>query len=404
MRTGVIVALRITFLVLAAAAIYYSCRINMTALAAIGGANAAFLSSIAVMSAAVKAAVPLYREYFGRVPYSIGAVFVLALVFDAGCALGFSAMTRGAETARQADADARRAHASETAARLRAAIADAAGSHNSRYAAEIERAANRLATLEAAAQRQKFAMRTAAAIAVDIEGAKARAGDCRVRGHTDACQYVVRLQSELADAEGRDAAQSKLDKLREQLAAGPAGTAELQQQLKDAEAALAAPSGIDRDWFAVAVAGVTGMPEAWASRGFAALLTLFIELLAVCGLAVALRPVPATAEPTQLAQPRAHVADAKPTPLEAAATPAVVVPITPKKVAARQGAAVDAVRKWIDAATAAADGWIYTRQRELAAATGVSGAAANTALQSLQAAGAVELRAGRRGTAIRRIA
>jgi len=376
----------------------------MTALAAIGGANAAFLSSVAIMSAAVKAAVPLYREYFGRVPWSMAGVFALAIVFDGGCALGFAAMTRETGATVRDAAEARQRDAGAAVARLQSEITAATDRHRAAISADVARATARLETLEAAAQRQKFALRTVPAIRVDIEGAEARATNCAVRGHTDACQYVIRLRSELADAEGRDAAAAALDKLRAQLAAPVPGIDELQTQLKQAQTVAAEALPGHRDWFAVAIASLAGVHEAWASRGFAALLTVFLELLAIFGLAAALRPLPATAEPSQSIGAATGTASTTTPPVSATAQAAApIAPITPKKVAARQGASMQALREWVASATTSGDGWIYCRQRELADAIGCSGAAANAALRALVAAGAIELRAGRRGTAIRRL-
>lgn len=385
MRAFVVPSLRLVFGVLAVAAIVYSCRINMQALASIGGPRAEFLAYVAVMTAAVKAAVPLCREYFGRVQWPLAALFALALVFDGICAIGFAAATRGVDAERRAADNAHRLELAAAHKRLQSELGAAVDRHRAATGAAVTRAAAALAAAKAASAAQGYPGRAAAVVAADIEAAAARAGDCSRRAYVSACQHVARLEIELADAKAREGALAQLQ-AAEARAADPAPeAAQLQAQIDAVAARLAQapPAAPAADPFARALGQLARdvglpVPDAWADRAFTVLLVAFIEILAICGLAAALAPV--TPRPAAAAPP---------------ANPA------PKAPPVRPAAAPGDVLTWLRQAPAGADGWIKVTQRALAADLSVSAAKANAALRALVAAGQLEMQASKRGTLVR---
>lgn len=406
-------ALRALFAVLGAAAIAISCRMNYAALSAIGGPNAQYIAAVAVMTAAVKAGVPVYADYFraGRRPLYI--VFAIAVAFDILCVLGFAAMTRGAalDTATGKGRTVAELQAAVTAVETEASVLDAD------LQAAMQRARVELDRLNEVSRASKYLGRAAEVIRPAIEAQRARAGDCSGRGHVDACQGLQRLLSEESDAVAREAAARRVDEAGDKLAAA---RREAAPKLAAARAKLSAaerPAGIvDPAAYAMReVAALAGfsLPEEWAGKVFNGVLVLLIELLAVIGLKAAFHPeehdtAPAavtprdTPAPTVTPRKEVYSPLKAETPLEPFTAPTPPPGVPPQLM---QQPAIylpasptgDAIMDWLRQQGGSA----VTSYRKLAAAVGVSVATASSAAKGLQAQGLISIATVAGGTSLK---
>lgn len=389
------VALRLLFGVLGAAAIVISCRMNYAALAAVGGPNAQYIAAVAVMTAAVKAGVPVYADYFKIGRRGLWGVFALAVGFDVLCVLGFAAMTRGAAL----DAATGKGRAvSEIEATIRRHDA-ASASADAEQQSALARARSEFDRLADVSRALKYAGRPSAVIAPAIEAQRARAGDCSSRGHVDACQALQRLLAEEQDAIGREAAARRMDAEATKLAAFRRGAAEKGEVLRAQLSKVERPAEvIDPAAYAMrevlALAGFN-VPEAWAGKVFNGVLVLLIELLAVLGLKAAFHPAEVTPRPTP--QPEAPPAPAPtappspyvaPVPAALVATPAIYLPRSP---------AADELTAWLEGQ----GGAVTTSYRKVGAALGMSASAALAAARQLEQQGCISITATSAGTVLK---
>lgn len=404
-------ALRVLFASLGIAAVAISCRMNMTALAAIGGTNAEYLATVAVMTACVKAGVPVYADWFGRA--SAGArrglytVFWLAILFDVLCVLGFTALTRGAATDAAAD---KRGAIERIQADIGRAEAGAARAEQE-LQIELKEARDELARLNDASRALKFAGRTSDAVRPSIDAQRAKAGDCTQRGHVDHCQYLQRLLAEEKDALAREDAAERISTVAARLAAARAGAEGRLDPLRAALAAADRPASVTdpaaRGMAELFAAIGMPLPEAVAGKVFSAVLVLFVELLAVYGLKAACSPyaahtaAPAPGAPNTPARPAAPTS-APAGPVYVSVTPsstpsaAIPAPLMQPPISLRSTARDDLV-SWI----AAEGGHAITSYRKVGAAIGVSAATAKSTAAQLAAEGAIEVRSSGQGTSLK---